>query len=88
MASSELDKSGSVTIAEAGEQVETSNLSVEIAALDASAAVKDKTDGTIYDSSVRFKATIKNDNTAEYNKYILAPLFICTWDAEKGVIRN
>ena len=80
----ELDKSGTVTIAEAGEQVETSNLSVEIEALDASAAVKDKTDGTIYDSSVRFKATIKNDNTAEYNKYILAPLFICTWDAEKG----
>lgn len=79
-----LSKSGTVTIAEAGEQVETSNLSVEIAALDASAAVKDKTHGTIYDSSVRFKATITNNNTAEYNKYILAPLFICTWDAEKG----
>ncbi len=75
--------SGSVTIAEAGEQVETSNLSVEIVAL-ASDAVKEHTHGTIYDSSVRFQATIKNDNEAEYNKYILAPLFICTWDAEKG----
>ena len=74
---------GSVYIDEE-EAVYTSNLSVKIEALDASAAVKDKTDGTIYDSSVRFKATIKNDNTAEYNKYILAPLFICTWDAEKG----
>ena len=80
----DLSKSGTVTIAEAGEQVETSKLSVEIEALDASEKVKDNTDGTIYDSSVRFKATIKNDNTAEYNKYILAPLFICTWDAEKG----
>ena len=80
----DLSKSGTVTIAEAGEQVETSNLSVEIAALDASTAVKKNTHGTIYDSSVRFKATIKNKNTAEYNKYILAPLFICTWDAEKG----
>ena len=80
----DLSKSGTVTIAEAGEQVETSKLSVEIEALDASDAVKEHTDGTIYDSSVRFKATIKNENTAEYNKYILAPLFICTWDAEKG----
>ena len=79
----DLSQSGSVTIAEAGEQVETSNLSVEIEALDASDAVKDKTHGTIYDSSVRFIATITNNNTAEYNKYILAPLFICTWDAEK-----
>ena len=75
---------GSVTIAEAGEQVETSKLSVEIKALDPSAAVKDNTHGTFYDSSVRFKATITNNNNAEYNKYILAPLFICTWDAEKG----
>ncbi len=76
--------SGSVVIEAAEEQVETSKLSVEIEALDASEKVKDNTHGTIYDSSVRFKATITNKNTAEYNKYILAPLFICTWDAEKG----
>ena len=74
--------SGSVVIEAAEEQVETSKLSVEIEALDASEKVKDNTHGTIYDSSVRFKATITNKNTAEYNKYILAPLFICTWDAE------
>ncbi len=59
------------------------NFSVDIEAVDADAATVANTHGTIYDSRAQFKATIKNNSTGEYNKYVLAPLFICQWDAEK-----
>lgn len=70
----DLSKSGSVTIAESQEA--EMNLSVDIEALDASATTDEHLHGTIYDSSVRFRATITNHSVVEYNKYVLAPLFI------------
>jgi len=77
-----LASAGSVTIAES-ETVDL-DLSVEIEATNAEGATTENTHGTIYDSRAQFKATIKNNSTGEYNKYVLAPLFICQWDAEKG----
>ena len=41
-----------------------------------SATTDEHLHGTIYDSSVRFRATITNHSEGEYNKYVLAPLFI------------
>ncbi len=76
-----LASAGSVTIAES-ETVDL-DLSVEIEATNAEGATTENTHGTIYDSRAQFKATIKNNSTGEYNKYVLAPLFICQWDAEK-----
>ena len=73
--------SGSVTIAES-EEAEELALSVEIEAVNSSEAVEVNTHGTLYDSHVQFKATITNNADGEYNKYVLAPLFICKWDAE------
>ncbi len=70
---------GSVTIAESDATGEL-DLSVVIEAVDAAEAVDANTHGTIYDSRARFKATITNYTDGEYNKYVLAPLFICTWD--------
>ena len=69
-----LSKSGTVTIAESQEA--EMNLTVDIEALDASATTDEHLHGTIYDSSVRFRATITNRSGVEYNKYVLAPLFI------------
>ena len=77
-----LASAGSVTIAES--ETADLDLSVEIEATNAEGATTENTDGTIYDSRAQFKATIKNNSTGEYNKYVLAPLFICQWDAEKG----
>ena len=72
---------GTVTIAESTEAEEL-NLSVVIKAEN---ATKDAyTDGTnitygeIYDSRARFSAAITNHSSGEYNKYILAPLFLIT----------
>ena len=76
-----LQKSASVTITESAAVPEL-NLSVDITADNAEAPTASNTNGTIYDSHVRFKATIKNNTNAEYNKYVLAPLFICKWDSE------
>jgi hypothetical protein len=70
----DLSKSGTVTIAESQEA--EMNLTVDIEALDASATTDERLHGTIYDSSVRFRATITNYSDVEYNKYVLAPLFI------------
>ena len=72
---------GSVTIEESTEAEEL-NLAVAIEAVDASAPLTEQNHGTIYDSSARFAATITNNSGSEYNKYVLAPLFICKWDAE------
>ena len=70
----DLSKSGTVTIAESQEA--EMNLTVDIEALDVSATTDEYLHGTIYDSSVRFRATITNHSNVEYNKYVLAPLFI------------
>ena len=60
---------GSVTIA--GNTVYPMNLSVDINAIGASE------DMNIYDSYIKFKVDVTNNNTeGEYNRYILAPLFI------------
>ena len=75
--------SGNVTIAES-EAAEELDLSVEIEAVNSSEAVEPSTDGTLYDSHVQFKATITNHADGEYNKYVIAPLFICQWDADDG----
>ncbi len=76
-----LASSTTVTIAESDAATEL-NFSVDIEALDADEPTVANTHGTIYDSRARFKATIKNNADGEYNKYILAPLFICQWDEE------
>ena len=60
---------GSVNIA--GSVVYPMNLSVDINALNADE------DMVIYDSHIKFKVDVTNNNTeGEYNRYILAPLFI------------
>ncbi len=78
-----LQKSTSVVIMESAEAEEI-NLSVVIDADNAEAGGGENVNGTIYDSHARFKATIKNHTSGEYNKYVLAPLFICKWDNETG----
>ncbi len=70
----DLSQSGSVTIAESLEA--DMDLSVDIEALNADATDDENLHGTIYDSSARFRATITNHAAADYNKYVLAPLFI------------
>ena len=65
---------GTVTIAESQEA--EMDLTVEIEATNAVENDDANTHGTIYDSSVRFRATITNHSNVEYNKYVLAPLFI------------
>ena len=69
-----LSKSGTVTIAESQET--EMNLTVDIEATNAVENDDENTHGSIYDSSARFKATITNHSEGEYNKYVLAPLFI------------
>ena len=60
---------GSVNIA--GSVTYPMNLSVDINALNADE------DMNIYDNQIKFKVDVTNDNTeGEYNRYILAPLFI------------
>ncbi len=60
---------GSVNIA--GSVVYPMNLSVDINALNADENM------VIYDSHIKFKVDVTNNNTeGEYNRYILAPLFI------------
>lgn len=59
---------GSVTISAAGAVVPM-NLSVVIEATNA-------VDGVIYDSHARFKVDVTNNADGEYNRYLLAPLFI------------
>ena len=59
---------GSVTIASSA--TTPMNLSVDINAIGADEGM------VIYDSYVKFKVDITNNGTGEYNKYVLAPLFI------------
>ena len=66
---SSIPGTGSVTIA--GSTVYPMNLSVDINALNADE------DMIIYDSHIKFKVDVTNNNTeGEYNRYLLAPLFI------------
>ncbi|MCR5131601.1 MAG: C10 family peptidase [Prevotella sp.] len=83
----DLSSSGSVTIAESAESGEL-DLSVVIEAVNATDATVSNTHGTIYDSSAQFKATITNNSSGEYNKYVLAPLFICVWDEENNKFKG
>ena len=52
------------------------DLSVDIEATNAESTDDENVHGVIFDSHARFKATITNNSTGEYNKYVLAPLFI------------
>lgn len=63
-----LSGTGSVTIA-AADTVVPMNLSVVIEATNA-------VDGVIYDTHARFKVDVTNNANGEYNRYLLAPLFI------------
>ncbi|MBP5560371.1 MAG: C10 family peptidase [Muribaculaceae bacterium] len=69
--------SGSVTIAP--QVVSTMDLSVEIEAENA-------VDGDIFDSHAHFRVDITNNGEGEYNKFVLAPLFIVDIDMETGKI--
>ena len=42
-------------------------------------------DGVIYDNYARFKVDITNNGESEYNKYVLAPLFLVSKDAAGNV---
>ena len=67
--SSSIPGTGSVNIA--GSVVYPMNLSVDINALNADENM------VIYDSHIKFKVDVTNHNTeGEYNRYLLAPLFI------------
>ena len=68
---------GTVTIAPL--VTSTMDLSVKIAAENA-------VDGVIYDSHARFRVDITNEGEGEYNKYVLAPLFIVDIDPETGKV--
>ena len=68
MSGNNLPGSGSVTIAGAAAMAPM-NLSVDIVADNAQGLI-------IYDSYAHFKVDITNNSTGEYNKYVLAPLFI------------
>ena len=58
--------------------VSTMNMSVVIEAENA-------VDGIIYDSHAHFRADITNNGTGEYNKFVLAPLFIVHKDEAGNV---
>ena len=67
--SSSIPGTGSVNIA--GSVVYPMNLSVDINALNADENM------IVYDSHIKFKVDVTNNNTeGEYNRYLLAPLFI------------
>ena len=71
--------SGSVNIA--GSVTYPMNLSVDINALNADE------DMNIYDSHIKFKVDVTNENTeGEYNRYILAPLFIVDEDGHGTMV--
>ena len=68
MGGSKIPGTGTVTIA-AAPAVVPMDLSVEIEATNA-------VDGVIYDSHARFKVDVTNNADGEFNRYLLAPLFI------------
>ena len=77
--------SGSVTIEQSAEAQEL-NMSVVIKAENATTQPSgDNIFGEIYDSHGRFSATITNHSNGEYNKYVLAPLFIINKNEDGSV---
>ena len=79
MSGSSIPGTGTVTIAPgATTDFDVNDLSVVIQAENA-------VGNTIYDSRAHFSATITNNGTTEYNKYILAPLFIVKTDGASMV---
>ncbi len=75
--------SGHVTIAESQEA--PMDLSVVIRAENAVPGDNEGDFDVIYDSHAHFSATITNNAQGEYNRYVLAPLFIVNKDAEGNV---
>ena len=67
---------GTVTVQQTQEQEMA--MSVAIEAVNA-------LDGVIYDNHVRFRADITNNGLGEYNKYVLAPLFLVHKDDNGNV---
>ena len=74
---------GNVTIAESQEA--PMDLSVVIKAENAVPGDNEGDNDVIYDSHAHFSATITNNSSGEYNRYVLAPLFIVSKDAEGNV---
>lgn len=79
----ELGNPGHVTIAESQEA--PMDLSVVIKAENAVPGDNEGDNDVIYDSHAHFSATITNNSSGEYNRYVLAPLFIVSKDAEGNV---
>lgn len=77
MGGSKIPGTGSVTITGASEVVPM-DLSVVIEATNA-------IDGVIYDTHVRFKVDVTNNADGEFNRYLLAPLFIVNKDESGNV---
>jgi len=75
---SKIPGTGTVTIA--GSNTSAMNLSVDISAVGA-----DEENMVVYDSYIKFKVDITNHSTGEYNKYVLAPLFIVGDDGAEMV---
>ena len=75
--SSVISGTGSVTIEGAAETVPM-DLSVVIEAENA-------VDGVIYDTHARFKVLLTNNAAGEFNRYVLAPLFIVNKDEQGNV---
>ncbi|MBO5540985.1 MAG: C10 family peptidase [Muribaculaceae bacterium] len=77
MGGSKIPGTGTVTITGNGStDFDVANLSVVIRAENAVAGDNEGDNGVIYDSHAHFSAAITNSGDIEYNKYILAPLFI------------
>lgn len=85
MGGNKIPGTGSITIEGSSETV-AMNLSVEIEAVNG-IKTGDYT-GIIYDTHARFKVKITNNANGEYNRYLLAPLFIVTTDPETGEIKG
>jgi len=75
---SKIPGTGTVTIG--GSSTSVMNLSVDISAVGA-----DEENMVVYDSYIKFKVDITNNSTGEYNKYVLAPLFIVGDDGAQMV---
>ncbi|MBQ5466835.1 MAG: C10 family peptidase, partial [Muribaculaceae bacterium] len=73
-----------VNIAQSAEAEEL-NLSVVIAAENAVPAETEGDFDVIYDTHARFSAAITNHSNGEYNKYVLAPLFLVEKNADGTV---
>ena len=73
-----------VTIGESAEAEEL-NLSVVIQAENAVPAETEGDFDVIYDTHARFSAAITNHSNGEYNKYVLAPLFLVEKNADGTV---